>query len=153
MEEKTLSQMRAEVIEKLINIEIIINAIISQHYLKKVVKPFLLEVLYDEYFSFALRRRILEKILKKSIPNYDKKQIEDLNRLNTIRNYFAHTGPEIFEGPITPHEGQKGIVPDPRNLDKAIDYTQLYTEFHKLESTVIKYLFNLSKELGVEFGI
>ena len=46
--------------ERFINIETMINAIISQHYFKKVPLNFYLEVLYDEYFSFALRRRILE---------------------------------------------------------------------------------------------
>jgi hypothetical protein len=149
MEEQTLSQMRAEVIKKLIDVETIINTIISQHYLNRVDQPFFFEVLYDEYFSFALRRRILEKILGKSITDNDKKQIEDLNRLNTIRNYFAHTGPEIFEKSTIPHEGQKGRVPDPRNLGKAIDYPKLYNEFQNLEITVSKYLLNLCKKLGV----
>lgn len=148
MEEKTVSLMRAEVIEKFINLQTIINAIISQHYFKKVYMPFFFEVLYDEYCSFALKRRILEKI----VPDLNTKQIQDLNRLNTIRNYFAHTGPEMFEGAGVPSEGQRGIVPDPRDLAKAIDYTQLYKEFQTLESTVIDYLFNLSKKLGVKYN-
>ena len=82
--------MRAEVIEKFINVETIINAIISQHYLKRLVMPFLLEVLYDEYFSFALRRRILEKILNKSVPDYDKKQIEYLNYKRRTESIHFH---------------------------------------------------------------
>jgi len=148
MEEKTLSQMRAEVIEKFINIETIINAIISQHYFGNVNKQFFLEVLYDQNFNFALRHSILEKI----VPDLDRTQLQNLHRLNRIRNYFAHTGTEIFEGAEVPTEGQVGIVYDPRNLDKTIDYTQLYEEFHTLESTVINYLFNLSKKLGVQYN-
>ena len=70
-----LSKYRSEVIEKSINIEWIINAIISQHYLKRVILPFVLEVLYDEYFSFALRRNILKKIIK----DIDSQKVEDLN--------------------------------------------------------------------------
>lgn len=147
MDKQTLSQMRSEVIEKFINLETIINAIISQHYFRKVYMPFFFEVLYDEYCSFALKRRILEKI----VPDINAKQIQDLNRLNTIRNYFAHTGPEMFKGAGVPSEGQRGIVPDPRDLDKAIDYTQLYKEFQTLESTVVEYLFKLYQELGGEY--
>ncbi len=60
MDKDKLSKYRADVIERFINVEWIINAIICQHYFKRVSMPFLLEVLYDEYFSFALKRRILE---------------------------------------------------------------------------------------------
>jgi maltodextrin utilization protein YvdJ len=99
------------------------NAIISQHYFKKVVWPFFLEVLYDEYFSFALRRRILEKIAK----DVDKKAMEDLNRLNTIRNCFAHCNLEFFE--VTDLEKKKEKVVDPRNTDNALDFDTLCVEF------------------------
>jgi len=69
MNDNNISKYRSEVIERAINIEWIMSAIICQHYFKKVIMPFLLEVLYDEYFSFALKRRILEKIVK----DFDKK--------------------------------------------------------------------------------
>lgn len=138
MDEMTLSQQRAEVIEKFINIEIVVNAIICQHYFGCLRKEFFLEVLYDEYCTFALKRRILEKI----VPNVDKKQIQSLNRLSTIRNYFAHIGLELFkvkEG--VPQKGQVGIVPDPRELDEAVDFSELYKEFKDIEPTLAKYLF------------
>jgi len=147
MDEQTLSQARAEVIEKFINLEWLINAIISQHYFSRVYLPFVLEVLYDERCTFALRRSVLEKI----VPDLDKKKIQNLNRLNTIRNYFAHTGQQIFKGPVPPSEGQLGIVPDPRKLDKAIDYTQLYEEFQRTEPAVAEYLFKLYQKLGGEY--
>jgi len=104
-------------------------------------------VLYDQNFNFALRHSILEKI----IPDVDTKQIENLNRLSTIRNYFAHIGQEIFKGAELPSEGQVGIVYDPRNLDKSIDFTQLYEEFQTKEPTVAEYLFKLYQELGGEY--
>ena len=142
MDEQVVSQARAEVIEKFINLEWLINLIISQHYFGKVYRPFILEVLYDENCSFILRRRILEKI----IPGLDKKQIQNLNRLNTIRNYFAHTGPQIVEGAKV-GKGQATKVPDPRKLDKAIDFTKLYKEFQRMEPIVAEYLFKLYQEL------
>lgn len=51
----SIENMRSIVIEKTINVEWLMSSIISQHYLKRVIKEFLLEVLYDEYFSFALK--------------------------------------------------------------------------------------------------
>jgi len=89
--------------------------------------------------------------LEKIVPDLDKKKIQNLNRLNTIRNYFAHTGQQIFKGPVPPSEGQVGIVPDPRKLDKAIDYTQLYEEFQRMEPAVAEYLFKLYQKLGGEY--
>lgn len=144
MNKEKLSKVRAEVIEKSINIEWIIHAIISQHYFKKVLKPFILEVLYDEYFTFALKRRILEKI----IVNLDKQKKDDLNRLNTIRNYFAHCNQELFEGPIKPGPEARGIVPDPKNIEKAIDFDKLYKEFMEKEISISAYLFDIFKNIG-----
>jgi hypothetical protein len=44
MDKEILSKLRGEVIERSINIEVIMSAIISQHYIGKVTKNFLLEV-------------------------------------------------------------------------------------------------------------
>ena len=141
MDKDKLSKYRAEVIERFINIEWIINAIISQHYFKRVLLPFVLEVLYDEYFSFALKRRILEKIIK----NIDNQKVQDLNRLNTIRNYFAHCNQEIIEGL---DKTQKGKIIDPRNIEKEINFEGLYSEFIQKAGNVEEYLFKLYKDLG-----
>ncbi len=146
MDKKTLSKYRSEVIGKFINIEWRINAIISQHYFKTVSMPFFLEVLYDEYFSFALKRRILQKI----IPDLDNKKKQDLNRLNTIRNYFAHCGPEfvMISGKLKPEP--KRVVPDPRtrSLEKGIDFEKLYEEFIKKDRGVTTYLGKIFTDLG-----
>jgi len=65
--ENNILNYRAEVIEKFINIETLINAIICQHYFHKLIMPFYLEVLYDEKFNFYLRRNILEGYRKKGL--------------------------------------------------------------------------------------
>ena len=137
-----LSKYRSEVIEKSINIEWIINAIISQHYLKRVILPFVLEVLYDEYFSFALRRNILKKIIK----DIDSQKVEDLNRLNTIRNYFAHCNQEIFEA--SDKTKKRGKIIDPRYIEREIDFESLYSEFTEKEKGVVEYLAKLFQDLG-----
>ena len=104
--------------------------------------PFLLEVLYDEYFSFALKRRILEKIIN----NIDGQKVQELNRLNTIRNYFAHCNQEIFE--ISDKEKTQGKVIDPRNIRREIDFEKLHTEFMNIAGGVEGYLIELYKDLG-----
>ena len=146
MDKDTLSKYRSEIIEKFINIEWIINIIISQYYLKRADKSFLFEVLYDEYFSFALKRRILEKIIK-NIANRDNRKIQDLNRLNTIRNYFAHCGQEYIKGP---DKTQKGKVLDPKNIEEEVDFESLYSEFMKEQGSVANYLIQISVDLGAE---
>lgn len=134
---KTLEQ-RGIVIERFINIDTILNALISLHYFKKVSTNFILEVLYDEYFSFALKRRIVQKI----IPNLDSKMIEDLNRLNTIRNYFAHCGMEFVK------DETESKVLDPRNLKKGIDFEALFKEFMEKEHKVANYFLKLYIDKG-----
>ena len=142
MDKDKISKYRAEIIVQFINIEKVINAIISQHYFKKVLLPFYLEVLYDEYFTFALRRRILEKIIK----NINKQRVGDLNRLNTIRNYFAHCDLEMFEASDT--EKKYGKIVDPRATEKAIDFDRLYSEFIQKKRGVLEYLIGLYENLG-----
>ena len=145
IDKETLSKYRAEVIERFINIEWMINAIICQHYLKKVITSFMLEVLYDPYFSFALRRRILEKILK-NINKYDKQVIEDLHQLNNIRNLFAHCGQEFI---MLTDKPLKRKVIDPRDIEKELDFESLHDDFMKIVGGVEKYLVKLQYDLGV----
>jgi hypothetical protein len=132
------------VIERFINIEWIINAIICQHYFKRVIKPFILEVLYDEYFSFALKRRILEKIVE----DLESRKLQDLNRANTIRNYFAHCNQQIVEGSDLTADG-KAI--DPKKIDKAIDFENLYHEFMAIAGGVEEYLMSIYQQKGGVF--
>ncbi len=139
MEENKLSEFRAIVIEKFINVEAILNAIICQHYFKKVNANFYLEVLYDEYFTFNLKLRIFEKIV-----NTKKLDVNNLRRLNTIRNYFAHCNQRFFKN------GDEGKILDPRNTAKEINFQKLYEEFSKKEKEVIN---NLEKTYGLLGGM
>lgn len=137
-----ISRLRSEVIEKSINIEWLIGAVISQHFFGKVIQQFFFDVLYDEYFSFALKRRILLKIRRDLSGEFE----NALNRLNTIRNYFAHCGQEFVEGP-DPKTGT-ARVPDPRRTDRSLDFEQLYKEFCELEPKTNERLFAVFKEMG-----
>lgn len=139
---KRISEYRSEVIEKFINIEWLINAIISQYYLKRVDKSFLFDILYDVNCFFALKRNVLQKIA----PSFSK--LEDLNRLSNIRNYFAHCGQEVFPGSKKPEPGERGKVLDPKDTKRELDFQSLYNEFKSKESDVTKELANLLVSLG-----
>jgi hypothetical protein len=115
MKPDELTKARGEVIEKFINLETIINAIISQHYFKKVRQDFFFELLYNQSFNFGLRISILEKI----VPNIDRIKVEKLRKLNAVRNYFAHCGPEIFPTRATGIDTEKGRVPHPADYQKS----------------------------------
>ncbi len=139
------SKYRSEVIEKFIACEMMINAIISQHYFKKIHKDFYFIVLYDEYFNFGLRRRILEKLVK----DLDKKMIQKLNRLNTIRNYFAHCDIKYIDDPENTTYENNGIILDPRNPENMlVDFESLYKEFIEKEEEVMPYLTKIFEKMG-----
>jgi hypothetical protein len=68
-----------------------------------------------------------------------------LNRLNTIRNYFAHCNQEIIQGTDLK---QQGKVVDPRDIEKEVDFESLHSEFMKIVGGVEEYLAMLFKGLG-----
>jgi hypothetical protein len=140
-----VQQYRSEVIERFINLDCIVNAIISQHYFKRVYEPFYLEVLYDENFSFALKRNILTKIVEE----FDKGILEKLHRLNTIRNYFAHCGVEFIDMKSDAHRSK---IIDPKKIDSQINFDELYKEFNDKATSVEEYLFSIYENKGGQFS-
>jgi hypothetical protein len=141
MNKEEISKYRSEVIERAINIEWLMSIVICQHYFKKVMDKFLFEVMYDEYCSFALKRRIIEKIVNEGSIN-----IQKLNRIITIRNYFAHRNQEI----VSKASPEQPFVPDPRDTDKPIDFVSLYNEFTKLTKEIELALVNIYIQKGGE---
>ncbi|OFV80042.1 MAG: hypothetical protein A2Y78_14650 [Acidobacteria bacterium RBG_13_68_16] len=124
-------QQRSEVIERAINIEWLMALVICQHYLHKVLWPFLVEVLYDENFSFGLKVAIILKICKPTT-----QQEQDLRCVNRIRNQFAHLGPHV----ATSARPSEFFIPDPRRPDRPIDFAALYHEFQSLAGRVEEFL-------------
>jgi hypothetical protein len=146
MDRSQVSQWRSEVITSFIGVEQLLNCIISQHYFKAINKSFFLEVLYDAYFDFGLRRRILEKFL----PQDQNAMLQPLNRMAAIRNYFAHCGLEVIENVGLPILEEHGPVPDPRNPERPIDFEKLFNEFKKREQEVVRPLAEVFRNLGGE---
>lgn len=145
MDRRQLSEWRSEVIGSFIAIEQLLNCIISQHYFNAIHRAFFLEVLYDEYFGFQMRRRVLEKILPAGKDS--SKLIQDLSRMCTIRNYFGHCGLEVIEGGL-PRPEETGAILDPRHPAKPIDFAKLFTEFKTLEERVVRPLSELFVSKG-----
>lgn len=140
MDEGKISKYRSEVIEKSINVETLINAIISQHYLKRVDNDFYFEVLYDEYFTSALRRRILEKIV-----DIEGQMKNDLGRLFNIRNYFAHCNQQIYEEGAGISEGK---IIDSKKITRSLNFEELYKEFNNMISGIETYLLSVLEKKG-----
>ena len=88
--------------------------------------------------------------MEKIIPDFDKQQLQNLNRVNTIRNYFAHCNQELFFGSLPPLPDSKGIVPDPRRLDREINFENLYDEFSGIIEDLTRYLAKTYQEKGGE---
>ena len=117
-----LADWRHNVIDKMIQLETLMNVVISQRYLGALRRDFYLEVLYDEQFTFALRRSIVEKILGEQ---------QDLRVLGSIRNLFAHCGAEMFDATLGAHR-----IPHPKDPAKSINFQGRYEEFEKLYPVV-----------------
>jgi len=139
MTAEELAEARANVIERAIHIESMLDAIISQHYLSHVSQKFLFEVLYDEWFSFGFKVKIFSKITS------EQSWVHKLNRLSNIRNYFAHRGRLMFSGDSEP------FVPDPKDPAKSIDFDRLYSEFSKLDDALEPFLLEHFERAGGRF--
>jgi hypothetical protein len=147
MDETELTEARGQIIEDSIDLETMINLVISIHYLGKVSSQFYYEVLYDEYFTLGLKLRILEKIVPQA--KADKKHIDNLRRLSAIRNYFAHSGTQFIHPGKLGMDGMVGEVPDPKKPDKSIDYDSLSQEFQRKQPAEFKYLNSLLHRVGL----
>ncbi|MEP6879876.1 MAG: hypothetical protein ABI865_13615 [Nitrosospira sp.] len=132
----SLSTMRADVIEKFLEIENLVNALISHHYFGFLHGSFLFNFLYDEYCSFALKRNVLLKICPELQPHKD-----SLHRIANIRNQFAHCGIKVIDGP---NPNGTARFPDSKNFNKTIDFHGSYNKFLQLQS-------ELSSALGAVF--
>jgi len=139
----TTKELRGDVIERAANLETLIGAVISQVYFGKVKKSFNFDLLADEYCPFALKRRVLLKL----VPELrEEKNFEvHLNRLNTIRNYFAHVGAVLADAPT---ENANTRTPDPRDFDKSVDFVALHAEYVEKERPVTDTLLKHYKRLG-----
>lgn len=150
MRDGELTKWRGEIVERFANVEYLINAIISQYYFKEVRLDFFHAVLYNEYFNFALRRSILERIIEQLglIHEYRKEMQQGLINLNQKRNYFAHCALKLYERPDS--GAYLGVV-DPKDKNKPIGFKEVYDEFFSKVGGIEKFLAKLAEKLGVKW--
>ena len=130
---KEVSFLRGLVITKAVDIELSIGAIITNYFvLSNKHSEFLSMVLSDPYFSFGLKINILKKILAKINWSSYNGFNEDLNKINLLRNRFAHSGLFGFDGDLIYDKGEK-----PMEIKKA---KEMYDEFIQLWSKVFEEL-------------
>ena len=147
MGSEEISKLRADVIQNFIGLEALVDCIIAVHYLGRLSLAFYHEVLYDEYFSFGLKVRVLEKVLSPE-GKTAAIHIEKLRRANNIRNVFAHCG-------LTRYESKTGqsYVPNPRKPDEGLDFRALYAEFSDSVTELRDYLLKKASEKGAVIKI
>jgi hypothetical protein len=111
-----IAKYRGVIITDFIDVEAMVGSIIAVYFAKDSKNnEFNRKVIDDEYFSFGLKIKILEKL------NFDvyKLFFEDFRRINKIRNTFAHHVPTLDEGFICYNKNDK------------IPYTKKMVELHK----------------------
>lgn len=134
------AEERSTVIERAINIEYLMAGLICQHYFKKVLWPFFVEVLYDEHFNFGLKVDIVLKIR-----SHTGDEEQDLRRVGRIRNRFAHLVAQVAHtrsGPM--------FAPDPRRPDQVVDFEAEFHEFQECAGRVETFLARALAAEGLE---
>jgi len=130
---KEVSFLRGIVITKSVDIELLIGALITNYFvLSDKHSKFSEVVLSDPYFSFGLKINILKKILNKiNWISYNGFK-EDLDKIQRLRNRFAHSGMFGFDGDLIYDKGEK-----PMEIKKA---KEMYDEFIPLWANVMEEL-------------
>jgi hypothetical protein len=98
---------RGTIIERLARFEALIDILIRGYYFPnaKPTREFQDDILYDEGFSFGLRRSVLEKILRRE-RLYEEDRMHDIRKMNRLRNVAAHTRAGRFEGLAAKHSSE-----------------------------------------------
>ena len=159
MKLKDLPKERGEILDTFITIDTAISMIISKHYLgdspplpSQINKEidFLVNVMGNDQCTFAFKRNILIHILRTD--NLDASLMEELYRLNKLRNIFAHSTYITNSNPQTPESEVYYQNPKfPWDKTKNILAEDLKKEFNTLAPDIINWLIDLAKRKGYIF--
>ncbi|MBI2660411.1 hypothetical protein HYX07_04575 [Candidatus Woesearchaeota archaeon] len=131
-----VGQIRGRIIDYYIQIELLINAFLTNYFvLENKHSDFLTKFLYDDFCSTGLKIRVLEKLLpeNKIVRGF----YVELRRLTNIRNIAAHSYPMSLNGPI---------VLETRKLESK-DLRVLEEEFFKIYKKVFPLLIDAVNKL------
>lgn len=79
-----------------------------------------------------------------------KKEFENLEKLNNIRNLFGHASLSVDR--VGRAEDIKVFFSDPKHPNVQVDPEEKLAEFNNLFPGVLKWLKNASQQLGVNFS-
>jgi hypothetical protein len=153
MKVKDLDSVRGSIVTRFVTIDTALNMIIARHYLgdspdNKRWTDFLFNVLENEQCTFAFRRNIFIHILRSD--NVDSSNVEELNRLNKIRNVFAHKQHISGDVTQTPESDVYYTNPKfPQDKSKNIPADDYIKEFDQLYPDVMNWLFAMCKKKGI----
>lgn len=150
MNYQEIQNARGFVVGKFVDIELTINSIISIHYLKEVNVNFVINVLNNEMSSFGLKKNILKQIV--NTKKY-KKQFENLETLNRIRNLFGHVSLCLTDETKNIKDANAKIhLNNPKKPDDKLNPDEKLKEFKELFNSVLNWLIEIGKEKGVPFS-
>lgn len=133
--EDSVAEMRGLIIERSVNIESLVNVIISMHFFKVPRLDFIEMVLEDEYFSAGTRVSILERLVK-----IDSSLLGKIRELHKIRNVFAH---RIANRTTNTNKSSQVVAKGKDGQE--IDFSLKADQFHKLADEVEQALVIISR--------
>ena len=149
MHREILTKYRTKVIEDFIMIEGYVNAIICKHYIGRVDKSFMHEVMFDELCSSGFKANILEKVLMSNqLADKPRTFADDFRQLSRIRNHFAHCNTSFFDNAS---ENAVGGIPDPRKPYNYLDVKDEKEKFSQMTKVMAESLIEIMDKMGILF--
>lgn len=149
MNHEELKYARGYVTDKFVCIELMINSIISAHFLGRVDTDFVINVLNNEMSSFAFKKTILKQIVDEKATQ---KNFNDLEKLNRIRNLFCHGSLNLPQGSNIKDPDANIFFNDPKKVNELADPEENLEVFDKLFSIVSDWLVKIGEEKGMKFS-
>lgn len=135
-----IAQYRGVIIQDAINIEAMVDSIIINYFIKSNKhSEFLTKVTEDEGFSFGLKINILEKLNFEVYSEF----IQDIRRINNIRNIFAHCLPGSFTGGLS-YYNKNNKTHEIKELDEF--YKEFLEKLKKVDEQLQKLFLKLVEE-------
>jgi len=138
MSEKELGHIRSEVISNFLEVERLVNVIITQHYFGMLYANFMMEVLYDPGCRFSFKLNILEKT-----GQVTEGTMLLLRRLYELKKIFSS---DHFEFALD-NEGEQQYVIVDGKTGNVLDYDVCYEEFSDIYPQIMNGLDDVLKDL------
>ena len=151
MKNEEIIHHRGKVLHSFVTVELMINTIISMHYLKRVDSDFVIDVLNNEMSSFGFKKSILKQILNGADHESSFKKLEKLNR---IRNLFAHATPILMNVDVTKNindERAEVWFRNPKIPGTEVDPQIKFKEYNELFPQVCSWLNSIGRKNGINY--